>query len=299
MYDAHASPVARLPRSPHRLEELFTGDELAAVREEHLRASAARSVSAARVRRYQVTCRATRSTTTSPARTTAAARRIRRRPAEVRTRTGEELLGFERLQHVVVGTRLQRRDLVAQAVAHGEHDDGYVGERPEVPQGLEPVDAGQGEVEDHEVGWRVDAMLNASSPLSAFGDVEVPVPEVARRRSPQRPVVLDQQDRAHGVLLSLPAGSSTTKVAPPPVSRSHHTPTVLRVDQRSHDREPRARAAAVGRRVATDEFAEDHLPFGHGHAGTVVDDRELDRRAVSEPRISTGAQRRRAPLRSP
>ena len=64
---------------------------------------------------------------------------------------GEQLVDRERLVHVVVGARVERPDLVVARVAHGEHDDRYVGPTAEPPDHLDPVDVRQTEIEDEEI----------------------------------------------------------------------------------------------------------------------------------------------------
>ena len=67
---------------------------------------------------------------------------------------------IERFRDVVVGPKLERLYNVERVVARGEHHDRHIGERADAAQDLVPVDVGQADVEEHDVG------------LIAFDDIE-------------------------------------------------------------------------------------------------------------------------------
>jgi hypothetical protein len=64
----------------------------------------------------------------------------------------EQLVGAEGLLDVVVGSRVQRGDLVALAAAGGEDDHRHRRPLAQPPDHLEPIHVGQPEVDDHDVG---------------------------------------------------------------------------------------------------------------------------------------------------
>ena len=68
---------------------------------------------------------------------------------------GEQLLGVERLRHVVVGAGVERAHLLRLVVARGQHDHGDLAERPQPAQHVEAVEVGEAEVEEHDVGAAV------------------------------------------------------------------------------------------------------------------------------------------------
>src|SRR5690606_1873243 len=71
--------------------------------------------------------------------------------AEQRPDAGGQLLGCEGLGEVVVGARLETRDHVVGVGACGDHDDRDIGRAPDRPAHLEPVDARQHDVDQHDV----------------------------------------------------------------------------------------------------------------------------------------------------
>ena len=76
----------------------------------------------------------------------------RRPPAQQRPQAREQLLALERLDEVVVGARVQPLDARLDGVARGQHQDRHVVGRAQAAGDLDPVELGQPEVEDHEVG---------------------------------------------------------------------------------------------------------------------------------------------------
>ncbi len=82
-------------------------------------------------------------------------RSLRVRASQDRLHAGEEHPGAEGLGHVIVGAELQARHDVGLLALGREHDDGDALRRLvglEHPADLEPVEAGQHQVEDDEIG---------------------------------------------------------------------------------------------------------------------------------------------------
>jgi hypothetical protein len=73
-------------------------------------------------------------------------------PAQHAADAGVEHPRLDRLDDVVVGPRLEAGDDVHVVASGGQHDDGHVPDGPQAPAHLESVDAGQHQVEDHDVG---------------------------------------------------------------------------------------------------------------------------------------------------
>ena len=65
---------------------------------------------------------------------------------------GHQFLDAEGLDDVIIGAGVERLDLVAFGVAHGEHDDGNVAGGPNFAASIEAGDAGQIHVENDQVG---------------------------------------------------------------------------------------------------------------------------------------------------
>ena len=80
-----------------------------------------------------------------------------------------ELLGRERLGEVVVGPGLEAGDDVVGVVARRDHDDGDVARAAQRAAQLEPVDAREHDVDEHDVGHllgeRLDRLLAGARPL--------------------------------------------------------------------------------------------------------------------------------------
>ena len=73
-------------------------------------------------------------------------------PAQQRADAGRQLLGCERLGEVVVGAGLEPGDHVVGVGPGRHHDDRHVARSADRPAHLEAVDAGQHDVDEHDVG---------------------------------------------------------------------------------------------------------------------------------------------------
>ena len=65
---------------------------------------------------------------------------------------GQQLVHAERLGQVVVGAEVERGHLVGLRLPDREHDDRHRRPSPQAADDVEPVDAGQPEVQEHDVG---------------------------------------------------------------------------------------------------------------------------------------------------
>jgi hypothetical protein len=74
------------------------------------------------------------------------------RPAEPRPDPGDELLGLERLENVVVGAGFQPEDYVYGVGLRRQHDDRHARLAPDLAAYVDPVGTGQHQVEQHQIG---------------------------------------------------------------------------------------------------------------------------------------------------
>ena len=159
----------------------------------------------------------------------------------------EQLLGVERLGHVVVGAGVERGDLVLLSVARGEHDHGHVAERPHPPQHFDPVEVGEAEVEQHDVGSPIgdehERFLAGRGTRRTSSDRARRLVRSARRSDGSSSITSTVVTRSCVVQL----GTTNTNVAPPPGVSSHHTRPPCAVDERVHDRQAEPGAGGVGR----------------------------------------------------
>ena len=127
---------------------------------------------------------------------------------------GQQLADGERLGDVVVGAEVERLDLHRVLALRGQHDDRQRREEhAHAPDHLEAVDAGQAEVEQHEVEGPVrDARERVLAREHGGDGVVLGFERDAKRAQHDRLVVDDQDQRP----LHPSVGRSTMNVAPPP-----------------------------------------------------------------------------------
>jgi D-alanyl-D-alanine carboxypeptidase/D-alanyl-D-alanine-endopeptidase (penicillin-binding protein 4) len=123
----------------------------------------------------------------------------RLRAAAKRPQPGRDLLVGERLDHVVVGARIETGDPVGHRVPGREHQDRGV--NPVAPQPAGDLDAryvGQPDVQDHDV-QALDRrrQLQARLPVGGVLDDVAVLGEQAGQRASEPRVVLDQE-QVHG-----------------------------------------------------------------------------------------------------
>ena len=117
-------------------------------------------------------------------------------PAEGSLHAGEELREAQRLRDVVVGAELQAADLVGLGAPRGDEEDRHPAELADPLDDLPAVEAGQGDVEDHEV--RMVVVEPPQRVVAARGD-DRPVAGVAHPELEERGelrLVLDDRGSA-------------------------------------------------------------------------------------------------------
>ncbi|MET3985744.1 hypothetical protein ABIC27_003622 [Streptomyces sp. PvR034] len=119
-------------------------------------------------------------------------------PAQHGAHAGLQQLATGGFDEVVVGARLQADDHVHLLPPRGEDDDRHLRERPDPAAHLQPADAGQHEVEQHQVG--IEVLQREQSVLAGGGGLGL-VPAATQREHDaptDRRVVLDEQNASHG-----------------------------------------------------------------------------------------------------
>ena len=198
---------------------------------------------------------------------------------------GQQLVHAEGLGQVVVGAEVEGGDLVGLGLPHRQHDDGHGRPAPEAADHVEPVDAGQAEVEQDDVGVAGGRQVEGLLPAGRLVDVVAAGLQVHGEGPPDLGLVVDDQHPAlagHGAApdprpLPVTAGASEmVTVRPPPGVSSTLISPCIAVDEAVGDGQPEA-DAGIGRAVAEAlEGLEDAGPLRGRDARPAVDDPEAD-----------------------
>ncbi len=116
------------------------------------------------------------------------------RGAQARADAGDELLGVEGLDDVVVGAGLEALDDVGRVGLRREHDDGDAGLGADEVAHLDAVEAREHEVEEHQVGLRVVERGERLAAVPAEGGLEALGAQDDADHLGERGVVVDHQD---------------------------------------------------------------------------------------------------------
>ncbi len=205
---------------------------------------------------------------------------------------GEQLVHAERLGEVVVGAEVEGLDLGGLGAAARQHDDRDRRPAAQAAHDVEPVHAGQAEIEDHGVGMVAGGELERV--LAGAGQIDLVATgaEVDVERLQDADVVVDDQTR--GSRRHLQADHDRRATTGRVVDRDG---AVHRVDESLRHRETEP-DAVVGRPPAVAEALErlEHrLALIAGDAGAPVDDAEVDAvagddAASTRTRVPSGAQ---------
>src|SRR6202012_1104801 len=129
----------------------------------------------------------------------------RRPTAQQRADPRQQLLALEGLDQVVVGARVEAGDAVPGLGAGGPQQDRHVALHAQAPADLDPVEAGEAEVEHDQVGDEPDRDVERLDPVGGGADLVALVAQRAAQDVGDIGVVLDYEDAA--ALLDLGIGA--------------------------------------------------------------------------------------------
>src|SRR3984957_14550114 len=167
--------------------------------------------------------------------------RGRRGPGGRGPQPGPQLVHAERLRHVVIRPRVQRRHLLAFLAPRGQHDDRDRGPAAHAVDDLGAVHVGQPEVQDDHVGPVAGHRGQAGGAVDRGADVVLPGGQVDAQRAQDGRLVVDDQHAGHDPVSSAlvvsalaAAGSVMATVSPPPgVSRASIRPPMASANPRA------------------------------------------------------------------
>ena len=139
----------------------------------------------------------------------------------------------ERLDHVVVGAELQADQSVGFLGAGSEHDDGHGRFAAEDAADVQPVNARQHQVEDHQVGPGVPEGGQRHLPIAGRDHAEAGLLQVALEHRDDLPLVIHHQDRFRHRPCSAPLrgvqrrGQYTTQEKAGDISLRRHRPLAV------------------------------------------------------------------------
>ena len=128
---------------------------------------------------------------------------------------GHQLPHAERLGHVVIGSGVERLDLVGLLTADRQDDDRHLGPSPQADHDLDAVDARQADVQEHDVRTVGRGPLQGLLARRGHVDVVAPGRQVDLERLADLGLVVDHQHPGHG-RAPLASPASMSAVAPPP-----------------------------------------------------------------------------------
>src|SRR4051812_7493367 len=142
--------------------------------------------------------------------------------AQHRADAGGELLGPERLGHVVVGAGVERADLLALVADRAQHDDRQAAPAADLLADLEAAAVGEDEVEDHDVGRADRDGVERLLLRRGLRDPEARAAQHDPQAAEDLGLVVDDEDvgaaLGHAGASGRPAGRLTAKLAPCPLT---------------------------------------------------------------------------------
>ena len=154
----------------------------------------------------------------------------RRGAAQRGAQAREELVHGEGLGHVVVGARVEGRDLDRLGVARRQHHDRHRAPAPERRRDADAVHVGETEVEDHDVGVLARGEVETFASRCGEHDRVVVRLQEDAQRAPQRRFVFDHEDLAH---VGATRKTKVMVVPPPGVSSNCSSPPIASVNPRA------------------------------------------------------------------
>ena len=146
--------------------------------------------------------------------TTSGADAARRAPAQQRAQAREQLLALEGLDEVVVGAGVEALDARLDRVAGGEHEDRDVPALAQALGHVDAVEAGESEVEDHQVGGEDVRLVERRHAVAGDARLVALQPQRALENLGDVLVVLDDQDaRRACVVVHVTDGTTTPALA--------------------------------------------------------------------------------------
>jgi hypothetical protein len=124
---------------------------------------------------------------------------------------GDQFLGRERLGDVVVGAGLQAEDHVDRVGLGRQHHDRDTGFHPDLATDLQPVLAGQHQVEQHQVGACLVEGCHGLVTRADEDGLEALLTEHDTEHLAERRVVVDDQNPAFHQNLRMPAAGASTE----------------------------------------------------------------------------------------
>jgi hypothetical protein len=123
------------------------------------------------------------------------------KPAKDRVDARHQLADGKRLGHVVVGARIQAADLVAVLRSRGQHDDRQHGiGSADLLAHREPVDVGQHQVQDHQIGEFTGDELERFPSICSFEDLKIPLRlQDASNQTPRLGRVIDHHNARESI----------------------------------------------------------------------------------------------------
>lgn len=132
------------------------------------------------------------------------------------TQPRQKLVHPKGLRDVVVGTGIQRFDLVGRIGARRQHDHRHREPATQTGQDLDAGYVGQAEVEDNHIGFVLGGGAQRACTGRCGDDLVAPHGQVDSQRAQDVWLVIDDQYPGHGAPASCGAARSTTTVSPPP-----------------------------------------------------------------------------------
>ena len=120
--------------------------------------------------------------------------------AQQGAQAGQQQARLDRFVHIVIGARFQAQHLLDVVFAGGQHQDRHVGETADLPAHVDAAEAGQHQVQYHQLGRMLAAGRAGKVTARHMLHGETMFVEIVADQFGQATVVLHQQDLGRGAV---------------------------------------------------------------------------------------------------